>query len=194
MRAKFQGEFLDSSVDIGVDRLALRRSWVPGLIALNGVTIQTVFFRRRAGLGIRKEQWCSKGVRENSDSHRLIEWHVLSIMADSFLLSHGLERSMRMCLCPPHAAVRAKFQSEFLDSSVDPGIDRLALLHSWVPGLIDINEFTSQTRVLRCHARGSCASVVPQSCLSQHGPSRECGSARAASLHLVWISVDLGLI
>ena len=95
---------------------------------------------------------------------------------------------------PPHAAVRAKFQGEFLDSSVDLGVDRLALLHSWVPGLIAINEVTSQTRVFRCHARGSCASVVPQSCLSQHGPSRECGSARAASLHLVWISGDLGLI
>ena len=40
VRAKFQGEFLDSSVDIGVDRLALLRSWVPGLIALNGVTSQ----------------------------------------------------------------------------------------------------------------------------------------------------------
>jgi hypothetical protein len=98
------------------------------------------------------------------------------------------------CANAPHAAVRARFQGEFLDSSVDLGVDRLALLHSWVPGLIDINEVTSQTRVLRCHARGSCASVVPQSCLSQHGPSRECGSARAASLHLVWISGDLGLI
>jgi hypothetical protein len=43
VRAKFQGEFLDSSVDFGVDRLALLRSWVPGLIALNGVTSQPVF-------------------------------------------------------------------------------------------------------------------------------------------------------
>ena len=43
VRAKFQGEFLDSSVDLGVDRLALLRSWVPGLITLNGVTSQPVF-------------------------------------------------------------------------------------------------------------------------------------------------------
>ena len=43
MRAKFQGEFLDSSVDLGVDRLALLHYWVPGLIALNGVTSQPVF-------------------------------------------------------------------------------------------------------------------------------------------------------
>jgi hypothetical protein len=43
VRAKFQGEFLDSSVDIGVDRLALLRSWVPGLIAINEVTSQPVF-------------------------------------------------------------------------------------------------------------------------------------------------------
>ena len=89
---------------------------------------------------------------------------------------------------------RAIFQGEVLDSSVDVRVDRLALLHSWVPGLIDINEVTSQTRVRRRNARGSCASVVPQSCLSQHGPSKERGSARAASLRLVWISADLGLI
>ena len=43
VRAKFQGEFLDSSVDLGVDRLALLRSWVPGLIALDEVTRQPVF-------------------------------------------------------------------------------------------------------------------------------------------------------
>ena len=109
------------------------------------------------------------------------------VLPEGFISSHHKATSSILL-------VRAKFQSEFLDSSVDLGVDRLALLHSWVPGLIDIDEVTSQTRVLRCHARGSCASVVPQSCLSQHGTSRESGSARAASLHLVWISVDLGLI
>ena len=43
MRAKFQGEFLDSSVDIGVDGLAFLRSWVPSLTALNGDMSQPVF-------------------------------------------------------------------------------------------------------------------------------------------------------
>ena len=44
-RAKFQGEFLDSSIVLGVNRLAWLRSWAPGLITLNGVTNQPVFFR-----------------------------------------------------------------------------------------------------------------------------------------------------
>lgn len=45
VRAKFQGEFLDSSVVLSVNRLAWLRSWAPGLITLNGVTSQPVFFR-----------------------------------------------------------------------------------------------------------------------------------------------------
>ena len=83
-------------------------------------------------------------------------------IADSFLLSHGLERSMRMCQCPP-AAVRAKFQGEFLDSSVDIGVDRLALFRSWVPGLIALNGVTSQP----VFSDAAQEIVVPQSCLSR---------------------------
>ncbi len=67
----------------------------------------------------------------------------------------------------PPAAVRAKFQGEFLDSSVDIGVDRLALLRSWVPGLIALNGVTSQPVFFRCRAGGSRASVMPQSCLSR---------------------------
>ena len=100
MRAKFQGEFLDSSVEIGVDRLALLRSWVPGLIALNAVTSQPVSSDAAQDWAYAKIRYARRSSR-NSDSHRLIEWHMLSIIADCFLLSHGLERSMRMCQSPP---------------------------------------------------------------------------------------------
>ena len=55
-----------------------------------------------------------------------------------------------------------RVHGEFLESSVDIRVDRLTLLHSRVPGLRGTDKATSQTRVLRRHARGSCASVVPQ--------------------------------
>jgi hypothetical protein len=64
---------------------------------------------------------------------------------------------------PPHAAVRAKFQGEFLDSSVDLGVDRLALLRSWVPGLIAFNGITSQP----VFSDAAQEVIVPQSCLSR---------------------------
>ena len=64
---------------------------------------------------------------------------------------------------PPPAAVRAKFQGEFLDSSVDIGVDRLALLRSWVPGLIALNGVTSQP----VFSDAAQEVVVPQSCLSR---------------------------
>ena len=73
--------------------------------------------------------------------------HYLSVtIADSFLRSHGLERYMRLCQCPPSpfAAVRAKFQGEFLDSSVDIDVDRLALLCSCVHGLIVSDDITGR--------------------------------------------------
>ena len=81
--------------------------------------------------------------------------------------------------------MRAKFQGEFLDSSVDLGVDRLALLHSWVPGLIALNGVTSQP----VFSDAAQEVVVPQSCLSRASVSMDHGPS-----NLVWISVDLGLI
>ena len=89
VRAKFQGEFLDSSVDIGVDRLALLRSWVPGLIASMQLQVNPCLQMPRRDWAYAKIRYARRSSR-NSDSHRLIEWHMLSIIADCFLLSHGL--------------------------------------------------------------------------------------------------------
>jgi hypothetical protein len=76
--------------------------------------------------------------------------HYLSVtIADSSLLSHGLARYMRMCQCPPShfAAVRAQFQGEFLDSSVDIDVHRVALLRSCVHGLIVSDDITGRLAV-----------------------------------------------
>ena len=74
------------------------------------------------------------------------------------------------CANAPHAAVRARFQGEFLDSSFDLGVDRLALLRSWVPGLIAINEVTSQP----VFSDAAQEVAVPQSCLSRASVSKVC--------------------
>ena len=136
-------------------------------------------------LGIRKEQVCSKGVREIrtviASSSGICSASLQIVFCFLMVLSGPCG-----CANAPHAAVRAKFQGEFLDSSVDLGVDRLALLRSWVPGLIAINGVTSQPVFFRCRARGSCASVVPQSCLSQ-----QCllDLSRCTSFGSQWISV-----
>ena len=85
------------------------------------------------------QHWCGYG-RAFAGKMGREALHYLSVtIADSFLRSHGLERYMRLSQCPPpppFAAVRAKFQGEFLDSSVDFDVDRLALLCSCAHGLI----------------------------------------------------------
>ena len=74
------------------------------------------------------------------------------VLPEGFISSHHKATSSILL-------VRAKFQSEFLDSSVDLGVDRLALLHSWVPGLIDIGQIIYVESVFvipigyNCHPR-----------------------------------------
>ena len=94
--------------------------------------------------GIRKEQVCSKGadaIQTVIASSSGICSAPLQVVFFCFVVLSGL------CGCAnAHLAnaVRAKFQGEFLDSSVDPGVDRLALLRSWVPGLIALDEVSRQ--------------------------------------------------
>ena len=95
--------------------------------------------------------------------------HYLSLtIAESFLRPHGLERYMRLGQCPPlppppplFAAVRAKFQGEFLDSSVDFDADRLALPCSRAHGLIVSDDITGRLAVSAAPQLAS--GVVPDS-------------------------------
>ena len=120
--------------------------------------------------GMRKEQVCSTDVAKiqtviasSSGAHSATMQVVLFfIMVLSGL--YGWANS-------PFAAVRAKVQDGSFDSSVALGVNRLALLRSWVPVVIALNGFTSQPVFLdtaqEVYVPQYVPQSVPQSCLSR---------------------------